>query len=79
MPAGISVFECEQRPAFAAIALPNRKQVAWEFTTHSDMYQFNIYSNTMASRGFKLSLFDAYRVASRSGIISHFRKTDDTD
>ncbi len=78
MPAGISVFEVGQRPIFAAIALPNRKGVAWDFMTHAEMYQFNIYSNTMASRGFKLSLFDAYRVASRSGIISHFRKTDDT-
>ena len=74
MPAGISVFECEQRPAFAAIALPNRRQLAWDFATHSDMHQFNVYSNTMASRGFELTLFNAYRVASRSGIIGHFCK-----
>ena len=45
---------------------------------------FRHASNSMSiptswqSRGFKLSLFDAYRVASRSGIIGHFRKTDDT-
>ena len=77
IPAGVSVFECEQRPVFAAIALPNRKGLVWDFTTHSDMYQFNIHSNIMESRGFKLALFDAYRVASRSGIIGHFRKTDD--
>ena len=32
----------------------------------------------MALRGFKLSLFSAYQIASRSGIISHFRKTEDT-
>jgi serine/threonine protein kinase len=80
IPAGISVFEFEERPAFAAIALPNRRKVAWDFATHSDMNQFNIYSNTMASRGLKLSLYSAYQVASRSGIIGHFRKTktDDT-
>ena len=42
------------------------------------MYQFNIHSNTMASRGFKLSLYSPFRVGSRSGIIGHFRKTDDT-
>ncbi len=78
MPTGISVFDDGERPMFAAIALPNRKRVAWELTIHSEMYQFNIYSNTMTSRDFKLSLFDAYRVGSRSGIISHFRQTDDT-
>ena len=72
------MYECGQRPAFAAIALPNRRQAAWEFATHSEVYQFNIYSNTMASRGLKLSFYSAYQVASRSGIISHFRKTDDT-
>jgi hypothetical protein len=77
MPAGVSVFESGQRPTFSAIALPNRRQVAWEFTTHSDQYQFNVYSNTMAARGFQLAHFSAYRVANRSGIISHFRKTAD--
>ncbi len=77
MPAGISVFECEQRPGFAAIALPNRRQLAWDFATHSDMHQFNVYSNTMASRGFELTLFNAYRVASRGGIIGRFCKGDD--
>jgi serine/threonine protein kinase len=78
IPAGVSVFECGQGPTFAAIALPNRRQVAWEFTTHSDQYQFNVYSNTMASRGFQLSLFSPYRVATRRGIISYFRKTNET-
>jgi serine/threonine protein kinase len=78
IPASVSVYECGPRPAFAAVALPNRRQVAWEFATHSEMYQFNNYSNTMASRGLKLSFYSAYHVASRSGIISHFRKTDDT-
>ena len=78
MPTGISVFEDGQRPMFAAIALPNRKRVAWDLMIHSEMYQFNVYSNAMASRGYQLALFDAYRVASRSGIVSHFRKTDDT-
>jgi hypothetical protein len=77
LPASISAYECGQRPAFAAIALRNRKEVAWDFTTHSEMYQFNIYSSTMHSRGFQLSLFSAYQVASRRGIISHFRKRDD--
>ena len=79
MPASVSVFECGQRPAFAAIALPNRRQAAWEFATHSEVYQFNIYSNTMASRGFEaLALSARIRSRSRSGIIGHFRKTDDT-
>ncbi len=77
MPAGVSVFECGQRPAFAAIALPNRRQLAWDFATHSDMHQFNVYSNTMATRGFELSLFNAYRVGSRGGIIGRFCKGDD--
>jgi serine/threonine protein kinase len=78
IPSGISVYDGGQGPAFAAIALPNRRGVAWDFTTHSEEYQFNIHSNTMATRGFQLSLFDAYRVASRSGIIGHFRRTDET-
>ena len=56
IPAGVSVYDCEDRPTFAAIALPNRRQVAWDFTTHSEQYQFNIYSNTMHSREFKLCM-----------------------
>ena len=77
IPAGVSVYDCEDRPTFAALALPNRRQLAWDFTTHSELYQFNIYSNTMHSREFKLSLFSSYQITPRSGIISHFRKTED--
>jgi serine/threonine protein kinase len=78
MPVGVSVFVSGQRHVFAAIALPNRRQVAWDFTTHSDASQLSIYSSKMELRGFKLSLYNAYRLGSRSGIIAHFRKTDDT-
>jgi serine/threonine protein kinase len=77
MPQAVSVYESGERPAFAAIALPNRRGAPWDFTTHSEMYQFNTYSNTMESRGFKLSLYSAYQVASRSGVIGVFRKTND--
>ena len=32
----------------------------------------------MEARGFKLRLYNAYRIGARSGIIGHFRKTEDT-
>jgi serine/threonine protein kinase len=77
IPAGISVYDGGDRPAFAAIALPNRRRLPWELATHAETYQFNIHSSTLERRGFKLALYAPYRVAARSGIVGHFRKTDD--
>ena len=78
IPAGVSVFGCHQGPTFAAIALPNRRQLAWEFATHSDQYQFNVYSNTMAARGFQLSLYTHIGSPLEAGSSATCEKADDT-
>ena len=77
IPAGLSVLEGDGGPAFAALALPNRSGAAWDLAIHPDIRAFDVYHASMTLRGFALSLFAAYHVAPRSGIIGQFRQTDD--
>lgn len=78
IPTSVSVFDGGQRPAFAAIALPNRGQIVWDVMLHADIDQYQIYAKTMESRGRKLSHFSGYQIASRHGILCQFRNTADT-